>query len=81
MIAGILMLAAILLIWLRDSWQKFVDRRFFREKYRLDKALQRMNQAVGRLTDVEFLSERMLTSCRTCFSASWRRFICATQKR
>lgn len=63
-IAGILMLAVVLLILLRDSWQKFVDRRFFREKYRLDKALQRMNQAVGRLADVEFLAERMLMSCR-----------------
>jgi transcriptional regulator with GAF, ATPase, and Fis domain len=63
-IAGILMLAVVLLIWLRDSWQMFVDRRFFREKYRLDKALQRINQAVGRLADVDFLSERMLTSCR-----------------
>ena len=63
-IAGILMLAVILMIWLRDSWQTFVDRRFFREKYRLDKALQRMNQAVGRLADVDFLSQRMLISCR-----------------
>lgn len=63
-IGGILMLAVVLLIWLRDSWQKFVDRRFFREKYRLDKTLQRMNQAVGRLADVDFLSERMLISCR-----------------
>lgn len=63
-IAGILMLAVVLLIWLRDSWQTFVDRRFFREKYRLDKALQRMNQAAGRLADVDFLAERMLMSCR-----------------
>lgn len=63
-IAGILMLAVVLLLWLRDSWQDFVDRRFFREKYRLDKALQRINQAVGRLADVDFLSQRMLTSCR-----------------
>lgn len=63
-IAGILMVAVILLIWLRDLWQTLVDRRFFREKYRLDKTLQRMNQAVGRLADVDFLSERMLTSCR-----------------
>lgn len=63
-IAGILMLAIVLLLWVRDSWQTFVDRRFFREKYRLDKTLQRMNQAVGRLADVDFLAERMLTSCR-----------------
>ena len=58
------MLAVVLMIWLRDSWQKFVDRRFFREKYRLDKTLQRMNQAVGRLADVDFLTERLLMSCR-----------------
>ena len=63
-IAGILMLTVILLIWLRDSWQSLVDRRFFREKYQLDKALQGMHREVGRLTDVQFLSERMSRSCR-----------------
>ncbi len=63
-IAGILMLTVILLIWLRDSWQSWVDRRFFREKYQLDKALQGMHREVGRLTDVQFLSERMSRSCR-----------------
>ncbi|MEK6260592.1 MAG: sigma 54-interacting transcriptional regulator [Planctomycetota bacterium] len=63
-IAGILMLTVILLIWLRDSWQSLVDRRFFREKYQLDKALQGMHREVGRLTDVQYLSERMSRSCR-----------------
>ncbi len=63
-IAGILMLTVVLLIWLRDAWQRLVDRRFFREKYQLDRALQRMHREVGRLTDVQFLSERMALSCR-----------------
>jgi transcriptional regulator with GAF, ATPase, and Fis domain len=70
-IAGIVMLAVILLIWVRDSWQHFVDRRFFREKYQLDKALQRMHREVGRLTDVQFLSERMSISCRDVLQSSW----------
>ena len=69
-IAGIVMLAVILLIWVRDSWQHFVDRRFFREKYQLDKALQRMHRDVGRLTDVQFLSERMSISCRDVLQSS-----------
>src|SRR6185436_9635673 len=34
------------------------------EKYQLDKALQGMHREVGRLTDVQFLSERMSRSCR-----------------
>lgn len=69
-IGGIVMLAVILLIWLRDSWQHFVDRRFFREKYQLDKALQRMHRDVGRLTDVQFLAERMSISCRDVLQSS-----------
>ena len=69
-VAGIVMLAVILLIWLRDSWQHFVDRRFFREKYQLDKALQRMHRDVGHLTDVEFLSERLSASCRDVLQSS-----------
>lgn len=68
-IAGILMLTVVLLIWLRDSWQNLVDRRFFREKYQLDKALQRMHREVGRLNDVTYLSERMSVSCRDVLQA------------
>lgn len=69
-IAGIVMLAVILLIWVRDSWQHFVDRRFFREKYQLDKALQRIHRDAGRLTDVQFLSERLSDSCRDVLQSS-----------
>lgn len=64
LVALILTLAVILLIWLRDSWQRLVDREYFREKYRLDKAMQRINRAVNHLADARSLSERMLASCR-----------------
>ena len=37
----------ILLGWLRDNVQRLIDRRFYREKYQLDKALQQMNQMAG----------------------------------
>jgi formate hydrogenlyase transcriptional activator len=70
LIAGILMLVVVLLIWVRDSWQRFIDRRFFREKYQLDKALQGMQREVGRLTDVQYLSERMSLSCRDVLQSS-----------
>eukprot|EP00456_Euglypha_rotunda_P010077 TRINITY_DN1243_c0_g2_i2.p1 TRINITY_DN1243_c0_g2~~TRINITY_DN1243_c0_g2_i2.p1 ORF type:complete len:1017 (+),score=221.34 TRINITY_DN1243_c0_g2_i2:6672-9722(+) len=69
-IAGIVMLGVILLIWVRDSWQHFVDRRFFREKYQLDKALQRIHRDAGRLTDVQFLSERLSATCREVLQSS-----------
>ncbi len=59
----LMMIAVTLMLWVRDNWQQLVDRKFFREKYRLDKALQRMNRAVGQLADPQFLSERMLNSC------------------
>ena len=60
----ILVLSALTLIWLRDRWQEIVDRRFYREKYRLDEAMQRMNVAVGHLGEPETLAEVMLGTCR-----------------
>lgn len=63
-IAVILVVAVLLLLWLRDLFQRLVDSRFFREKYRLDRALQRMHQAVDRLVDPQTLGEQMLGSCR-----------------
>ncbi len=56
--------AVLLAGWFRDQLQQLIDRRFFREKYQLDKALQRMNQAAGNLGDPDVLGERMLASCR-----------------
>jgi len=63
-IAVVLMLVVAILLWLRDVFQQAIDRKFFREKYQLDKALQRMNRAVGHLVNPESLAEMMLSSCR-----------------
>jgi transcriptional regulator with GAF, ATPase, and Fis domain len=64
LISIVLMLAVILLLWLRDVFQGMIDRRFYREKYQLGKALERMNRAVGHLADPESVAELMLGSCR-----------------
>ncbi len=63
-LVGILVLAAVLLIWLRDRVQGLADRHFFSEKYRLDEAFQRMNPAAAPEVDPEALGERLLQTCR-----------------
>lgn len=60
----VLMMGILLLLWFRDRLQQVIDRRFFSEKYQLDKALQRMNRAAGRLADPESLAQMMLVTCR-----------------
>jgi transcriptional regulator with GAF, ATPase, and Fis domain len=63
-VIGLVVVAVLLLNWSRDRLQELIDRRFFREKFQLDKALQRMNQSAGGLADPEILGRRMLSSCR-----------------
>src|SRR5262249_39708804 len=63
-VASILMVAVMLLSWLRNRFQQVVDLHFFREKYQLDKALHSMNQSIGHLVEPEILAERMLATCR-----------------
>jgi DNA-binding NtrC family response regulator len=60
----VLIVASVILLWLRDRLQRGIDREFFREKYPLDRALKRMNQAVSGLLDRQTLADRMLLSCR-----------------
>ncbi len=50
--------------WLRDKAQQMLDRQFFREKYRLDRAMQQMNLVVAQVADVRTLADHMLRSCR-----------------
>ena len=59
----VIMLTIAVLSWWRDRLQRLIDRKFFREKYQLDKALDRMNQAVAGLWDRATLAEQMLNSC------------------
>lgn len=60
----VLMLAVLMLCWARDILQRSLDRRFFREKYQLDKALQRMNRVAASVLDTDAVSESLLNSCR-----------------
>jgi len=61
---ALVVLAVLLLNWCRDHLQRLIDRKFFREKFQLDKALQRMNNAAGSMGDANALAQRMLASCR-----------------
>jgi transcriptional regulator with GAF, ATPase, and Fis domain len=63
-VALVILVAVLLLLWLRDVVQQGIDRQFFREKYQLDKALERVNRAIGHLADPQLLAEMMLGSCR-----------------
>ncbi|REJ91446.1 MAG: AAA family ATPase [Planctomycetota bacterium] len=49
--------------WLRDRLQRAIDRWFFREKYSLDRALQRMNRAVSSLLERDDVADNMLYTC------------------
>ncbi len=52
------------MLWLRDQLQQAVDRRFYREKYQLDRALEEINRAVEQFADRRVLADRMIASCR-----------------
>ncbi len=49
--------------WMRDRLQRSIDRRFYREKYPLDKALQRINQSVTNVLERRIVAENLLSSC------------------
>jgi transcriptional regulator with GAF, ATPase, and Fis domain len=68
-IGAVVTLSVLILTLSRDGLQKSIDRRFYREKYQLDKALQRVNLALGRLEDRQTLAQRMLTSCSEVLGA------------
>ena len=63
----ILVVIALILLWLRGRILQEVDRRFFREKYRLHTAMERINEAVVRVGDQHSLADRMISSCHDVF--------------
>ncbi|MCA9038989.1 MAG: sigma 54-interacting transcriptional regulator [Planctomycetaceae bacterium] len=58
----VLLVAIVASLLLRDYVQRTIDRRFFREKYQLDKALRRMNRMMDRVVDPHSVTELMLGS-------------------
>ena len=62
-VSYVLLISVLMLIWGRDAIQRALDRRFFREKYRLDRALQRMNRVVASVFEREAVAESLLNSC------------------
>ncbi len=68
-IGVLLTFSVILMSWTRDRFQKSIDRRFYREKYQLDKAMQRVNRALDTMVDRHTLGQRMLASCREVLGA------------
>ena len=55
----------------RGRSQKVIDRRFSREKYQLDEAMQKMRLAVGSLVDRETLGRRLLEAAADVLRVEW----------
>ena len=55
----------------RGRFQKAIDRRFFREKYKFDQAMRKMRLAVGSLVDRETLGRRLLEAATEVMRLEW----------
>ncbi len=72
LVAGVVALAILILSGpIRERAQRAIDRRFSREKYKFDEAMQRMNLAVGRLVDRATLGRRFLETAADTLRLEW----------
>ncbi|MFO0950976.1 MAG: sigma 54-interacting transcriptional regulator [Isosphaeraceae bacterium] len=55
----------------RGRFQQAIDRRFYREKYKLDQAMRKMRLAVGSLVDRETLGRRLLEAAAEVLRLEW----------
>jgi transcriptional regulator with GAF, ATPase, and Fis domain len=55
----------------RGRFQRVIDRRFFREKYKLDQAMQKMRMAVGSMVDRITLGRRLLEGAVEVLRVEW----------
>ncbi len=55
----------------RGRFQRVIDRRFFREKYKFDQAMQKMRVAVGSLVDRGTLGRRLLEGAAEVLRVEW----------
>ncbi|MFN9718224.1 MAG: hypothetical protein ACK58L_05980, partial [Planctomycetota bacterium] len=67
----ILLLASGLTLWVRDRLQAAVDRRFFSEKYQLDRAMQQLNRSAAYLAEPSAMADMTLRTCEDVMDASW----------
>jgi transcriptional regulator with GAF, ATPase, and Fis domain len=72
MVAGVTVVLVLTLSELaRGRFQKAIDRRFFREKYKFDQAMRKMRLAVDRLVDRETLGRRVLEAAAEVLRLEW----------
>ncbi len=55
----------------RGRFQRVIDRQFFREKYKFDRAMQKMRLAVGSLIDRVTLGRRLLEAAAEVLRLEW----------
>ena len=55
----------------RGRFQRVIDRQFFREKYKFDRAMQKMSLAVGSLVDRLTLGRRLLEAASEVLRLEW----------
>jgi transcriptional regulator with GAF, ATPase, and Fis domain len=55
----------------RARFQRVIDRQFFREKYKFDRAMQKMRLAVGSLIDRTTLGRRLLEAAAEVLRLEW----------
>ncbi len=55
----------------RGRFQRVIDRRFFREKYKFDEAMNKMRLAVGSLVDRATLGHRLLDAASDVLRLEW----------
>lgn len=63
-----LTVAVLLAWWLRERVQRTIDRRFYRERFRLDRAVQGIYRAADESLEPDVLGEKTLQSCRDALS-------------
>ena len=71
-VAGVVAIPVLILTTaVRERFQRAIDRRFSREKYKFDEAMQKMNLAVGRLVDRGTLGRRLLEAAAETLRLEW----------
>jgi transcriptional regulator with GAF, ATPase, and Fis domain len=71
-VAGGVAIAFLILLGATREWfQRAIDRRFYREKYKFDEAMQKMNLAVGKLVDRGTLGQRLLEAAAEILRLEW----------